>query len=162
MNLACFSWEEQNKNYSTKIVITNATIWVGVYPDSTTPDVAYECCKDILYMLNELGISNIDVAFRESIAQPLRGQALYAPVDDLHHLKDIIDPLTTALGMSIAGLKTLYIQGTLGFFFRVGDDLYGVTARHVLFLEDGGNDEYNYIGMFVSFEKTSAILTTPE
>ena len=162
MDLARFSWEEENKDHSTKIVITNATIWVGVYPNSTTPDVAYECCNDILNMLNELGISDIDVAFRESIARPLRGPALYAPVDDLHHLKDVIDPLTTALGMPIAGSTTPYMQGTLGFFFRVGNDLYGVTARHVLFPEDGGNGEYNYVGMFVSFEKTSAILTTHE
>ena len=92
MDLARFSWEEENEDHSTKIVITNATIWVGVYPNSTTPDVAYECCNDILNMLNELGISDIDVAFRESIARPLRGPALYTPVDDLHHLTLGADP----------------------------------------------------------------------
>ena len=48
-------------------------------------------------------------------AQIFHGQALYAAVDDLHHLEDVIDPFTTALGMLIAGSKTPYMQGTLGF-----------------------------------------------
>ena len=71
-------------------------------------------------------------------------------MNDLHPLKDVMDWLTTALGLPIAGLKTLHIQGTLGFYFRVDDDLYGVTARHVLFPEEEGNRPYTYVGTFVS------------
>jgi hypothetical protein len=115
-----------------------------------TVEVAHDSSNDILDLLKNHGISDIDVAFRESMARPLRDPQLFAPVDDLHHLKEAIDSLTTALGMPIAGLKTPYMQGTMGFFFRVGEDLYGVTARHVLFPEEEGNDEYSYTGTFVS------------
>jgi hypothetical protein len=47
-------------------------------------------------------------------------------------------------------LRTLHMQGTLGFYFRVGEDLYGVTARHVLFPANQGNHPYTYVGTFVS------------
>src|SRR5258705_3206488 len=36
----------------------------------------------------------------------------------------------------------------MGFYFRVRKALYAVTARHILFPEDEGNDAYSYIGMF--------------
>ncbi|KAL4251093.1 hypothetical protein ABKN59_005624 [Abortiporus biennis] len=57
---------------------------------------------------------------------------------------DVADWITTALSLPIAGLNTLYMQGTHGFYFRIGDDLYGVTARHVLFRDDQGNAAYTY------------------
>ena len=47
------------------------------------------------------------------------------------------------------------MQGTLGFYFKVGNDLYGVTARHVLFPGTQGNALYNYTCMFVSPRKVS-------
>ncbi|KAH0588819.1 hypothetical protein H2248_004619 [Termitomyces sp. 'cryptogamus'] len=37
------------------------------------------------------------------------------------------------------------MQGTLGFFFHVGEELYGVTARHVLFPDEEGNKSYSYV-----------------
>ena len=42
------------------------------------------------------------------------------------------------------------MQGTLGFYFRAGDDLYAVTARHNVFSLSGDNEEYNYVGTFFS------------
>jgi hypothetical protein len=41
-----------------------------------------------------------------------------SPVSDLDPLKVVIDPVTTALGLPIAGLKTLKSQGTMGFYFN--------------------------------------------
>jgi hypothetical protein len=32
----------------------------------------------------------------------------------------------------------------MGFYFKDGDDLYGVTARHVLFPADEDNSDYAY------------------
>jgi hypothetical protein len=78
------------------------------------------------------------------------GPELFAPVSDLDPLKAVIDPVTTALGLPIAGLKTLKSQGTMGFFFRVGKALYAVTARHVLYSENEGNDTCSYVGKFFS------------
>ncbi|KAH9985617.1 hypothetical protein BJV74DRAFT_775506 [Russula compacta] len=126
------------------VITTPVTIWVGVLPDTLTGEVAFHSSNDILDLLNEDGISDVDVAYRESVARGFSGPELFAPVSILDPLKAVIDPVTTALGLPIAGLKTLYRQGTMGFYFRVGKDLYAVTARHVLFPEDEGNNSYSY------------------
>ena len=129
-------------------VITPVTIWVGVLPDTLTGEVAFHSSKDILDLLAKHGISDVDVAYRESVVRDLSGPKLFAPVSDVDPLKLLIDPVTTALGLPIAGLKTLHNEGTMGFYFKVGEDLYAVTARHILFPEHDGNNQYNYIGMF--------------
>jgi hypothetical protein len=84
------------------------------------------------------------------IAHPLTGTPLLAPFNNVNPLKDVADWITTALSLPIAGFKSLHMQGTLGFYFRIGDALYGVTARHVLFPNDQGNDPYTYVCTFVS------------
>jgi hypothetical protein len=132
------------------VVTSPVTIWVGVLPDTLTGDVAFHSSNDILDLLKEHGISDVDVAYRESVARGLSGPELFAPVSDLDPLKAVIDPVTTALSLPIAGLKTLETEGTLGFYFRVGKDYYAVTARHVLLPEAEGNDAYSYVGKFFS------------
>jgi len=112
------------------VVTTPVTIWVGVLPDTLTGEVAFHSSNDILDLLKEHEISDIDVAYRESVGRGFSGPELFAPVSDFDPLKAVIDPLTTALGLPIAGLKTLKSQGTMGFYFRVArKDLYAVT-RH--------------------------------
>ena len=129
-------------------------------PDTLTSEVAFYSSNKILNLLKEgHSIVDVDVAYHESVARGFSGPALFAPVLDLNPLKAIIDPMTTALGLPIAGLKTLKSQGTMGFFFRVGKALYAVTARHILFPEDEGNNMYSYVSMFFSLEKMSTILT---
>ena len=149
-----------------KVITTPVTIWVGVLPDTLTGKVAFHSSNDILNLLKKHGISDVDVAYRESVARAFSGPELFAPISDLDPLKAIIDPVTTALGLPIAGLKTLNRDGTMGFYFRVDDDLYGITARHVLFPEDEGNNPYAYIGALLTYyvcfpERMSTILTTP-
>jgi hypothetical protein len=172
VDLVRFSWVEENEDveedegdegdeddediedidikiapYGT-VVTTPVTIWVGVLPDTLTGKVAFKSSNDILDLLKEHGISDVDIAYRESVARGFSGPQLFAPVSDLDPLKAVIDPVTTALGLPIAGLKTLKSQGTMGFYFRVGKDLYAVTARHVLFPEDEGNNPYSYVSTF--------------
>jgi hypothetical protein len=74
---------------------------------------------------------DINIAFRESEANFLIGSPLYNPVGDLHPLKDTIDWVTTALSIPITGIKTLHMQGSLSFYFKVGEKLYTVMARHI-------------------------------
>ena len=168
VDLVRFSWVEDNEDeedeeddedidiedvdikvapYGT-VITTPVTIWVGVLPDTLTGEVASHSSNDILELLKAHGISDIDVAYRESVARAFSGPELFAPVSDLDPLKAVIDPVTTALGLPIAGLNTLKSQGTMGFYFRVGTDLYAVTARHVLFSANEGNNSYSYIGTF--------------
>ncbi|KAH7883420.1 hypothetical protein F5I97DRAFT_1939188 [Phlebopus sp. FC_14] len=153
VDLVRFSWVEENEDveenrddeddediediedvdtkvapYGT-VVTTPVTIWVGVVPDTLTGEVAFRSSNDILDLL-ERGFSGLE---------------LFEPVSDLDPLKAVIDPMTTALGLPIADLKTLKIQGTMGFYFRVDQNLYAVTARHVLFPDDEGNNPYFYV-----------------
>lgn len=132
------------------LVTTPVTIWVGVLPDTLTGEVAFHSSNDILDLLKEHDISDVDVAYRESVARGFSGPELLAPVSDLDPLKAVIDPVTNALGLPIAGLRTLDRQGTMGFYFRVGKELYAVTARHVLFPEGEGNYPYSYVGTSLS------------
>ncbi|TFY57702.1 hypothetical protein EVG20_g8437 [Dentipellis fragilis] len=70
--------------------------------------------------------------------------ALFGPVSDLNTLNDVVDNVSTPLSLPISGLRTK-MQGALEIYFRVGNDLHAVTARHVLFNDDEGNYEYRYI-----------------
>ncbi|KAI9432395.1 hypothetical protein H4582DRAFT_1111952 [Lactarius indigo] len=126
------------------VYTTPATIWVGVMPDTLTGEVAHYSANDILELLKKHGITDVEVTYRESVAKSLAGPELFPPASYFDPLKDVIDNLSTALSLPIAGLKTK-MQGTLGFYFRVGDELYAVTARHVLFKDSEPNDEYNYV-----------------
>ena len=161
VELTCFGWDEQNKDSGRKPVTTRVTIFIGVLPDTTSGEAAFDSSQDILKLLKQHEVDDLDVAYRESVVHPLAGSQLFASVDNDHHLKDVMDWVTTSLSLPIAGLKTLYMQGTLGLYFRIGDDLYGVTTRHVLFPAEEGNKPYKYVGTFVSSAKMSAVLTTP-
>ncbi|KAK1224294.1 hypothetical protein PQX77_012802 [Marasmius sp. AFHP31] len=144
VDLVRFRWEEQIEGGRGKTITSPVTIWIGVRPDSTNGDAAFNSAKNIIKLLKQHGIDDIDIAYRESEARPLAGPILYAPVENVHPLKAVIDWVTTPLSLPIAGLETLHMQGTLGFYFKIGEDLYGVTARHVLFPDTEGNKAYRY------------------
>jgi hypothetical protein len=144
VDLARFRREEPTEDGGGNFVTSPVTIWIGVLPDSTNGDAAFDSAQGIFELLKRHGIDDIDIVYRESEAHPLSGTILYAPVNDFHPLKSVIDWVTTPLSLPIAGLRTRHMQGTLGFYFKIGDDLYGVTARHVLFPDTEGNDLYRY------------------
>ncbi|KAL4256299.1 hypothetical protein AB1N83_013340 [Pleurotus pulmonarius] len=127
---------------------TNPTIWIGVLPDTLPGAAAHEAAKDIRAFLDGLQVDNIDIAFRETIAKLLYGHVptLFAPAKDSDALMDVIDNVSVALSLPIAGLKTT-TQGTLGPYFRVGDKLYAISARHNVFsLNCSDNEDYRYPG----------------
>jgi len=74
----------------------------------------------------------------------LSGPALFGPVDDDDGRKDVVDDLSTVLPMSVAGKKT-FMQGTLTCFFRVGNELYAICARHNFFKDGEDDDEYTFV-----------------
>ena len=122
---------------------SNPTIWVGVVPDSLSAVTAFEATKGIRAFLNELDVTNIDIAYRETIPEFSAGPALFAPVDIDDILRGFIDPVSVALSLPIAGLKTK-MQGTMGPYFHVGETLYAITARHNLFPASEGNGEFTF------------------
>ncbi len=128
----------------TPAVISPVVIWVGVLPDSLAGEDAFNSANAILALLEDEGITAVDIEFRESVFRRSVGAELYEPASDLDAMRHVIDPLTTALGLPIAAAKTPHFQGTMGFYFKDGDDFYGVTARHVLFPTDEDNSDYTY------------------
>ena len=126
---------------------TPPTVWIGVALDTLAAGVAHESATEILELLEKHNITGVDVAYRESLAKLARGPALFGPAADLDPLKDVIDNVSTSLSLPIAGWTTR-TQGTLGFYFKVGNELFAATARHVLFRDNEGNSEYKYIGAF--------------
>jgi hypothetical protein len=88
-----------------------------VLPGTLTCQVAFDSSNDIAGLLKERGITDVDIAYRESVATTSSRPELFAPISDHDPLKDIIDSLTTALDLPIAGLKTLKNQGTIGGYF---------------------------------------------
>ncbi|CAA7266696.1 unnamed protein product [Cyclocybe aegerita] len=129
--------EDGDRHYS------NPTIWVGVVPNTLTADTAFDATKGIRSFLNGLNVTDIDIAYRETVPKSSVSRALFAPVGIVDHRKDFIDPVSVALSLPIAGLKTT-MQGTMGPFFHVDNTLYAITVRHNLFLADGGNDEFKF------------------
>jgi hypothetical protein len=126
---------------------TNPTIWIGVLPETLTGPRASELGQKIRAFLDELKVKEVDIAYRESIAQSLVGNrpALTAPVESGDPLEGFIDNVSVALSLPIAGRKTT-MQGSLGPYFQHNDKLYAITARHNLFLANDGNAPYKYNG----------------
>lgn len=128
---------------------TNPTIWVGVEPETLSAATAFNATKDIRAFLNELNVVDIDIAYRETLPGPgAAGRSLFAPVDLGDHRTDFIDPVSVALSLPVAGLRTT-MQGTLGPFFHVGSTLYAITVRHNLFEAGTSNEEYSIHCAFV-------------
>ena len=131
-------------NQQTPATISPVVIWVGVVPDSLAGEDAFNSANALLALLKDEGIADVDIEFRESVFRRSVSAELYEPASDLDATRHVIDPLTTALGLPITAAKMPHLQGTMGFYFQEGDNLYGVTARHVLFPADEYNSDYTY------------------
>lgn len=71
-----FRWLEQDGKSPRKTVTSRPTIWVGVLPDTTTGDAAFDSAQGILQLVKEYDIDDIDVAYRESTARFLANSPL--------------------------------------------------------------------------------------
>jgi len=136
---------EYNTRYTTL-----PTIWIGVVENTLAGATAHDLSAEILKITRKYEIINVEVGFRESEAQVLSGPALFGPVDDDEHCKDVIDDLSTVLPMSVAGKETA-MQGTLTCFFRVGNELYAICARHNFFKDGKDDDEYTFVDCAIFF-----------
>ena len=135
---------------------TDATVWIGILPDTLDYLRALEMLRRIRSFINNVSSLNVNVniAFRESMAQPLLAQALYPPAEFGDYLRELIDNVSVALSLPIASRRT-DMQSTMGPYFQWNGDLYALTARHNLFLYNDGNTEYIYHpreSYFCSFE----------
>ena len=118
-----------------KPVVGPVTIWIGVFPESTSATAAYHAAQDVLALLRGYQIVDVDVDFRESIYVREAGPQLLEPVDDLNPLVDVVSPLTPALGLRIYTKARPDAQGTMALYLAEGggsDNVLGLSCRHVL------------------------------
>ncbi|KAF9786177.1 hypothetical protein BJ322DRAFT_1210693 [Thelephora terrestris] len=125
----------------TSPVISPVVSWVGVLPDSVAGEDAFNPANAILTLPEDEGITAVDIEFRESVLGRSAGAEPYEPASDLDATRHVVDPLNTALGLPIAAANMHHFLGTMGFYFKDSDDLYG---RHVLFPADEFNSNYTY------------------
>lgn len=136
--------EHEDEEGEAKPVIGPVTIWIGVFPDTTSPTTAHGAAKDILALLKDYQITDVDIDFRESVYVREVGPRLHAPVGDLDPLVDVVGPITPALGLRIS---TQGAQGTMALYLAEGggnDRLLGLSCRHVLISSEEINIDYVY------------------
>jgi len=122
-------------------------IWIGVKPSTLSRldglNVALEC-KQVLVANS---IHDVEVEIRESVVTRYIGPKLHKPVPPSDPTAQLLEPLTSTLGLSICEASSNYAEGTGGFFVTDCADksiLYLVTARHVVFPDMTENEIYEY------------------
>ncbi|KAI6008150.1 hypothetical protein F5J12DRAFT_767781 [Pisolithus orientalis] len=139
--------EDEEPTKTKKRNVGPVTIWIGVFPDTTTPTAACNAAQEVLALLNHYRITDVDVDFRESFYTREAGPQLLKPVEDLHPLVDVISPLTPALGLGISTKAWPEIQGTMALYLAEGgirNRFLGLSCRHVLIGQQEGNADYRY------------------
>ncbi|KAG9075984.1 hypothetical protein FRC06_009779, partial [Ceratobasidium sp. 370] len=143
--------EEESENEETvkpkKPLLSPVTIWIGVFPGSTTATAAHHAAQSVLALLQGCQITDVDVDFRESIYTRSVGPRLLRPVRDRDPLAEVVTPLTPALGLCISTRARPDAQGTMALYLAEGDGsnrLLGLSCRHVLIGPEAGNFDYSY------------------
>ena len=117
---------------------------VGVKPGSLyreNAEVAAVGCKKLL---EKFEITDIEVAFRESLFTRSAGPQLFNYVSSVHAIADVRSPLTPALGLRIAARATPHFEGTGGIYICEGGErksVFVLTARHVVVPPNAGRNE---------------------
>ncbi|KAK0213851.1 hypothetical protein IW262DRAFT_1411917 [Armillaria fumosa] len=128
-----------------KAVVGPVTIWIGVFPESTSATAAHDAAQAVLTLLRHYQITDVDVDFRESFYTREAGPQLLGPVGDLDPLVDVVSPLTPALGLRISTKARPDAQGTMALYLAEGggsDRLLGLSCRHVLIGSKEANVDY--------------------
>ncbi|KAF9460413.1 hypothetical protein BDZ94DRAFT_1377389 [Collybia nuda] len=129
-------------------VVGPVVLWIGVALETLTGECARPSANGCLDLLKEFDITDVEVAFRESIYMRSAGPSVPSLTLTLQHPTTCIhSPLTSALGLSISTQATPHVEGTGGLYLAEGGDsnkILLVTARHVLFPpNEGPNNNYD-------------------
>lgn len=109
-------------------------IWVGVHPNSTSPDTAHEVSQDILALLAENGVQDVVVEWREAVLSKLSGPPLMRVVGSNNPTAYVRRIFTAALNIPLATKEreTDDAQGSLTLFFHENKDKRGNPSDKVL------------------------------
>ena len=117
-------------------------IWVGVIPNSTSSDTAHDVSQEILKLLQDHGVEDAVVEWREAVLQRLAGLPLMRHVGNAnatHHVRRFLTPLH-GVPLATKGMEREDAQGTLTLWFHENRDkdgnpsdrVFGVSNCHVL------------------------------
>ena len=145
--------------YATEAAVP-LVIWIGVIPNTLNREhghtIALECKKVLL----KYKIDDVEVEIRESMVSHYAGLPLETPVPTYNPIAELLEPLSSTLGLPICGEKTPKANGTGGFYVFDGDSkTYLITARHVLFNEHDNNQLYDR--KFSSQPRRNVLLFSP-
>jgi len=118
-------------------------IWIGVKPGTLPCELGHAIAAECKDLLIANAIHDVEVEIRESIVTRYVTPSLQKPADTDYPTAELLEPLTSTLGLFICNPKMTDRQGTGGFY--VTDDkgqLYLITARHVLFPQDNNAAYY--------------------
>ncbi|KAH9948859.1 hypothetical protein B0H21DRAFT_882225 [Amylocystis lapponica] len=110
-------------------------LWVGVLPGTLSADHAKHPAVRCKELLLEYGITDVEIAFRESIYTRHAGPQLLDHVSSVNPTVDVRVPFTPALGLQIAPKNFPYFEGTGCLYLCEGgesDRVFLLTARHVV------------------------------
>ena len=133
--------EGEEEGEAKKPVVSPVTIWIGVFPESTSATAAHDAAQVVIALLKDYQITDVDIDFYTREVGP----RLHEPVDDLDPLVDVVSPLTPALGLRISTRARPDAQGTMALYLAEGggsDRLLGLSCRHVLIGSKEANVDY--------------------
>jgi hypothetical protein len=114
--------EGEEEGEAKKPVAGPVTIWIGVFPESTSATAAHDAAKVVRAHLKDYQITDVDIDFRVSIYTREVGTQLHKPVGDPNPLVDVISPLTPAPGLCTPTRAKPDAQGTKALYLAEGGD----------------------------------------
>ncbi|KAF8803527.1 hypothetical protein BYT27DRAFT_7235021 [Phlegmacium glaucopus] len=136
---------EEEKGSLSPIVI-----WLGVIPNSTSSNTAHGVSQEILKLLQDHGVEDAVMEWREATLQRLAGLPLMRHVSNTNPTHHVRRFLTALHGVPLAtqGMEKEDAQGTLTLWLKLdgnpSDRVFGVSNCHIL--RNNTTVEYQYRG----------------
>ncbi|KAH9164036.1 hypothetical protein EDB89DRAFT_2142029 [Lactarius sanguifluus] len=110
-------------------------LWVGVKPGSLSRKDAEGAAIGCKKILKESNLTDVEIAFRESVFTRSTGPRLLNYVPSSHATADVRSPLTPALGLQIAARHTPRCEGTGALYIREAQCLTSSTLTRLAAIE---------------------------
>ena len=110
-------------------------LWVGVMPGTLSRDDARVAAVGCKRILAQFQITDVEIAFRESVVIRSAGPQLLNYVPCMDPTADVRNRFTPTLGLQIAAKDTPHFEGTGGLYICEGGEsnrIFVLTARHVV------------------------------
>ena len=127
--------KDEEKVKANKTVVGPVTIWIGIFPDSTSAAAAYDMAQDILALLRDYQITDVNINYSESFYTCKASPWLLQSINDLDPLLNIISPCTPTLSLCISTKAWPNTQWMIALYFTKGggsNNLLGLLCHHNL------------------------------